>query len=172
MYDRDMKQALLFAASVFFLAAGTAYAHGDKNSFEQNVDDHFVDIGYDVPFSVGNDTLLDFDVFDLKGGNSRGPSDYSSIAISLESGSVIQWKRSVAKPDFGKPVTSLVPERPGHWKFRAVFLHGSAVVVDAGFPIDVLGSDKRNNVAAPFVFAGIIIFLFAFAVFSFRRQTT
>ncbi len=162
-----MKYALMFTVSAALLLAPLAYAHGTGESYELKTGSVFVDVGYDTPFVVGSDTLLDFSLTDLAG----APVSYSAIEISVESGSRVQWKKVIPKPEFGKPVTSLVPETSGHWVFRTVFRDDSRVVADAKFPVAISGRAlPRAVIPVPFVFASVMVLLGAFLWFFFRRS--
>ncbi len=130
-----------------------AFAHTDQKSFELEIGNYFVDVGYDEDFGVGKDTLLDFQIFQV---STDTPFEYSSMSVSVGSGSTVQWSRTIKKPDLGKAITSIVPAESGHWELRVIFTSDSTVIADASFPITIAESN-HSPYSAPLVLIAIAV---------------
>ncbi len=167
-----MMQGMLRISLIFAVLLCTPLvvsAHDSGASFEKTVGTILVDIGYDVPFSIATDTLLDFSLTQTDG----RPVPYTSIIISVESGSIIQWKKAVTKPDFGRPIASLLPERAGHWNLHAVFMDEASIVADASFPVEIAAESPRSHGISPVSVVTVALMLtaaFAYTVFIRKRS--
>jgi len=97
---------------VALLAAELAYAHGDGASFEAQVGEYFMDIGYEPEVPVAGETLL----LDLNLWREQNVSraDFDSAWVRLSQDGKTVLATGVAKPDLG-PMTVLVqlPEDAG-----------------------------------------------------------
>lgn len=142
---KPMKRFITLFAVFLALLSSQAAAHGSEESFEATVGKLFIDIGYDVAFSVVTDTLLDVSLSNVKG----GAVPYTSVLLSFESGAVIQWKKTVQRPEFGKAIVSVLPEKSGHWNFKAVFMNDADSVADAVFPVEIAPAPVASEDLSP-----------------------
>lgn len=149
-------------------------AHGADSSFEKEIGNLLVDIGYDTPFSVTEDTLLDFAIYNMKGDEVTGLSDFTSVDVSFQSGAVTQWEKNITKPDFGKVFTTVTPKKPGNWMLHVVFSNEGNEIVSTDFPIFIEGSDLEDegipSKSVPMLFIGIALLLGISSYFIFLRK--
>ena len=158
---------LLFA--VFLLLPLQVCAHASGESFEKSTGLHLVDIGFDTPLSLTGDTLLDLSLTPTTG----EPMHYTSIVVTLESGALVQWRKTVVNPEFGKAITSVLPERSGHWYLRAVFMNEEVVVADASFPVDIPSASTEGSShwrRSASVVSLVVLVLVVYGVISRRRH--
>jgi hypothetical protein len=147
-------------------------AHGAGSSFEKVVNGRLVDIGYDVPLGVSEDSLMDFAIYDMKGDAITGLADFDEVRLSIFSGSTVQLTRTLTKPDFGKVFASVQPSAPGNWILRAGFFRSGAELASADFAVDIpAGTPTFQGLPEPLVFALIALLLASVAYAGFALRT-
>lgn len=135
-----------------------ALAHGAGSSFEKRVGNKLVDVGCDPAFKVGEETLLDFAVYEMEGEKVLGLSTFTKVRASFESGSLILWETVIDKPDFGKVFATVTPIRPGNWNFVVTFGDSSdSAIATAAFPVRIEPSDADPASMSSTMFAITIL---------------
>lgn len=137
-----------FRLSFFLVSlciASAALAHGSGQSFDERIGDRFVDIGFDPILQVGEETLIDFALYDMEGGTNLGLSKFTGISVTLSSGSTIQWETSFDKPDFGKAFATVTPSASGNWDLSVTFENDGTEVISATFTAPILPPAVEEN---------------------------
>lgn len=72
----------IFLASILFLASSTVFAHGDKPSFEREVNGYLIDIGYNrVGIRPNEEVTFEFDL--LTNSGAMAFADFSTVDIEI-----------------------------------------------------------------------------------------
>lgn len=160
-----MKGFVMLLSTAAIALSPHAHAHSNAQSFEKQLENYFIDIGYSQSFVVNEKTVLDISLYDQQGDMPQ----YSSVLISVESGSSIQYRSKIDKPDLGKPFMSLVLKSEGNWSLRTTFLKDEAVIAEAVFPVFIQqnASQSRNLY---FVYGVLLLFL-SLLITTYRRLT-
>ncbi len=153
------------------LAPIACFAHGSGQTFEQKTDQHFIDIGYDTPFQVGKETLIDFGLFTLKDGEPDGLATFTNLTLTIHSGSSVLYERSIDKPEFGKVFATVTPKREGNWVLTAVFAVPEKPIETMSVDIVIQPPIIQAMSAVPdaLIFSVIIAALAVCGFFIFRR---
>lgn len=148
-------------------------AHGVGASFEKQTDDFFVDVGFDRPFQVGEETLIDFSLFSVKKGKVEDLASFTKLTYSIHSGSTILATRTINKPEFGKVFETLTPDKRGNWTLTMDFMSGDTSIFKSSFEMEILPSAKAQPSVTSNtpLFVVIIACISATAFFIFRRST-
>jgi hypothetical protein len=157
--------SLVFALG---LLVSTAHAHAGGQTFEQRVGEMFIDAGYDVPLTVGQSSMFDLQLFQMKGKDIATQATYDSVRIQLFSGSVVQLEASTPKAEFGKTVISIMPTMSGNWNLHIQFM--GKEITSSTFDVFILAQTKKVH-AWPIVLGvivmGILLDVFFIKAFKF-----
>ncbi len=158
-------------ACLLLLIPVTTAAHRDDASFETLSEKHLIDIGYDLPFQVGQETLLDFALFALAKDEAGSLASFTNVTVKLHSGATVMYQRSVDKPEFGKAFVTLTPDTAGHWSLSADFFMKDTLVDSASFDLVIKESltpppQEKQSIGLILV---ISLLLAASAVVAFKK---
>lgn len=158
-----MTLRISFVSVLVLLVLGvvqSAHAHALGASFEAQVGEYLVDIGYDPDPPVAEDTLL----LDLNLWREQNVSsaDFDSAWVRLEQGGKTILATGVARPEFG-PMTVLLklPSEPGEAKLHVRFERKATtdwVVADTSFDFVIAPSPEAPH---PPIVWGIVGFVVA-----------
>jgi len=159
-------------SAFFVLLVPHALAHGAETSFEQYAGAYFIDVGHDTPFSIEEETLLDFGLFDVVDDQVEGLSNFDEIRASFSSGATVQWSKHVQKPDFGKAFTTVTPSTPGNWILGVSYLYQGKDIATATFPFFIAGTGGASSSAGMMkgVFGVIILLFIGSGVYFFAKR--
>lgn len=142
-----------------------AMAHGGE-SFEKEVGKRLIDIGYDIPLTQNQETLLDIALYDMQSDGSDELLKCTSVTLTLASGSTVLLKHTVQAPTFGKTFTTVRPEKYGNFTLSVEFFQDDILLERASFDIVIRESEARpsrgalHTVMIIFVVAAFLLSIF------------
>jgi hypothetical protein len=167
-----MRRKAFFTVALFLLCIpSVSFAHIGAFSFEKIVDGKLVDIGYDILFERGEETLIDFGMFTLKDDYPDQLASFTRIEFSMYSGSTVMVSKSITKPEFGKAFAVVTPTRGGNWTFRAKFWNGDSLAADASFEVPIKGSSTPLNISGIAVVAVLVAIIGGTMTVFLRRHS-
>jgi len=163
-------QWIISAALGISTLPAVAFAHGDGASFELLTDTYFVDIGYDRPFQVGEETLIDFSLLSVKKEKIEDLASFTKLTYSIHSGSNILHGRTITKPEFGKVFETITPEKRGNWTLTVDFISSDVSIFSTSFDTEILPSAKaqKRGPSTGLIFAAIFTLIGGAVYFLFR----
>lgn len=168
-----MKRFFLFVAFVSVCLPTMASAHLGTYFFEKRVGDLLVDIGYDIPFMQGEETLIDFSLVKMKDNFPEGLESFDNIQWKIYSGSTILDSKSTDKPEFGKVFATVTPDRSGNWKLSTTFNNAGTTVASAEFDMTIqkgsLFLSKQEMEDAVFALFIVLIAATTFVYLRYRQ---
>lgn len=164
-----MKTLLL---AVLMLLPVFASAHTGEQSFESQNDKYQTDIGYDLPFQKGQETLIDIALFEIKDSQPEGLAGYTHVVLRIYSGSAVLFERSIDKPEFGKAFATVTPNQNGHWTLSAEFSTNGTLIQSSSFDLLIADAESTSDfrVSDRVIFGVIIVLLVGTILFVFRRK--
>jgi len=146
-----------------------ALSHGTGASFEQEVGEFRIDVGYEpAELRAGDKLVLDFDV--LGAGGSSVPFD--SVWVRLEREDRTLLATGVARPRIG-PTTLLLtlPEEPGEAVLSTRFERAGETLAEASFPFVVHAGEGEADSLPAWLLPSLVALLagFVFGRLSTRR---
>lgn len=155
-------------ACAIVILGSVAVAHINGQSFEQEVGEMFIDAGYDLPLTVGQSSLFDVQLFQMKNKKIDVPASFDSVQVQLFSGTLIQAQASAPKAEFGKTVLQITPKVDGNWNLHIQFT--GKEITSATFEAPVLPYTRKINawpIVIGVVVLGILIDMFFINRFQF-----
>lgn len=136
----------LLMISLAVLSPVYAHAHAEGQSFEELTNTYFVDIGYDLPLQVGQETLIDFGLFTVKNKQPDELANFTNVTVRIHSGSTVLFQRSIDKPEFGKAFATVTPKDSGNWVLTAEFSLNGVLLHSATFDI-LIPTSQSSDIA-------------------------
>ncbi len=152
------------------LLSPVTMAHGGE-SFEQKVGRYFVDIGYDIPLTQGQETLLDIALYEQQANGSSASIRFTDVTLRIHTGSFILLEQSVRAPEFGKTFTTVLPQRHGHMTLDSEFFAEGILLERSSFDVTIRASEERRGYGVDQVFfATSLAVAFLFGIFILLRK--
>ncbi len=170
-----MRSRWIISVALALSAVPAAVAgHGVGDSFELQTESFFVDIGFDRPFQVGEETLIDFSLFSVKKGKVDDLASFTQLTYNIHSGSSILATRTITKPEFGKVFETVTPKQRGNWKLSVDFVSNDASIFTTSFDMEILPSAKAQKKAPSntAIFIAIIAGIAGCSYFIFQRSSS
>lgn len=141
-----IKKYVLVSLIIFLSYSVLVSAHGTGASFEKNIGNYKVDIGYDpMTFSAGQSQRFDFNIYDTK---SDSPVNFSDVWVLISQGNKTVFAGGIYKSDLGVAGMTFVFPKEGDYILDVRFENNSNTIVEVTFPITVLeGEVSGTNVS-------------------------
>lgn len=122
----------------FSLFVSTVLAHGDGASFEKEVGNYSIDIGYDPENpEAGEPARFDFKLFDKSSGAVVA---FSDVWVRIEKEKNTVFATGIHNPEFGKAGLLYSFPEAGTYTIFARFENGDKTIVETSFDLDVINS--------------------------------
>lgn len=146
----------------YLLSAGVVLAHGGADqSFEVQVDEYLIDIGYlPAEFQVGESALFDFN---LSHQDSKEDVDFTDIWVRIVLGEQTVFATGIHKANIGQTVTTLTFPQSGDYELHVRYQHDGKKVAEAIIPFSVKGEEKQAQDIAGAFTSGLIGFVIGIA---------
>lgn len=151
--------AIIFC--VFFLFPKSVLMHGAGASFEKEINNYIVDIGYDPEKpEVGESVKFDFDLLNKISGSAVS---FSSVWVRIEKEGNTVFATGIHSPKFGK--TGLLYSFPegGLYDISTRFENNGEKITETSFPISIENSfEDKSFPVMPLVWGalGLVIGVF------------
>ncbi len=145
-FFRKIVYAFIVALSSFFFVQ-SLFAHGEGASFEKEIGDYIVDIGYDPEkLEVGTPVKLDFE---LSKKVSKENVPFSSVWVRVEKEKQTVFASGIHRPEFGKTGLLYTFGEPGTYTISARFQNNEDNIAETSFTLAVseapsLGGKSRT----------------------------
>ncbi|MEX2008011.1 MAG: hypothetical protein WD850_00730 [Candidatus Spechtbacterales bacterium] len=180
-----MREGALFLITVTLMTIGTAlmvlpqgvFAHGTGASFEADVDQYRIDVGYEPEqMSVDIATLFDFLLQDRQTGEDVA---FSDVWVRISQGNQTVFASGVARPRFGTTTLTYLFPRAGSYELSVRFQNQGEAIVESTFPLTVkegvsdiktLSEKKSTILPVTLAFAGGAVIAGAATLFMRRPK--
>lgn len=137
----------VLAISVFFISSTPVFAHGNGASFEKEIGNYSVDIGYDPEkLKSGLSERLDFGLSDKVSGSTVA---FSDVWVRIEKDKNTIFASGIHNPKFGKAGLLYTFPEVGTYTVSARFEDNDKIIVETSFDLAVSGSPKTAQ-TSPF----------------------
>ena len=131
-----------FVSLVSIIVPLVAFAHGDGASFERQVGDYIVDVGYEPENpQVGERLLLDLNILNA----DESPQDFTSVWVRLEEGGGSVLATGVAKSAVGPTTLLMKMPSAGEFTLYARFELSGTVLAEASFSLSVGEGEQSSS---------------------------
>ncbi len=128
---------------LFFVPARGVFAHGDGVSFEKEVGNYLVDIGYEPEKpEVGTPVRLDFELSDKTSGATAA---FSSVWVRIEKDKSTVFASGIHHPEFGKTGLLYTFGEPGTYTISARFQNNEDTIAETSFSLTVSESSSPGG---------------------------
>lgn len=148
-----------YVSLLLLILVNPVFAHGTGTSFEEQIGNYLVDVGYTPRNVVSNETMrFDFSLIDTR---EDGPIvSFSDVWVRIEKDGTTFFAGGVHKPVFGPTgVTYIFPEA-GVYTVNFRFQNDGEKIVESTFPIEVLPDPTAKDNSLPIFVFGLILGLF------------
>lgn len=154
---------------MFFMTPLPLLAHGTGASFEREVGEYLVDIGYSVEEPVAGESIT-FDFALLKDGETAA---FTDIWVKIESEDGVVLATGIHSGTFGGPRLTYVFPKSGSFVISTRYERGDDSLAEASFelPIASSASEKSFSFDAISALTGLLLGAVFGFLFSSRRQS-
>lgn len=139
--------AVIITACVFSLFVQPVFAHGTEVSFEKEIGDYLVDIGYDPEKpEVGLSERFDFGLTDNK---TKVAVSFSDVWVRIEKEKNTVFAGGIHNPKFGKAGLIYTFPELGEYSISVRFQNNEETIIEASFPLKVAGSAEKSKKSLP-----------------------
>ncbi len=167
-----IRLCILFLVSCIFAPTG-ALAHGDSPSFEREVGEYLVDIGFNREgFRPGEEVQFDLDLYTT----SDHPEfvSYDSVDVRISKGDETVFEHTVQNDPVYIPSFTYAFPQEGSYQLTFAYVESGAVKVETTFDAAVApmaGSVARTSTTLTAITAIVLVGLsIAFIIKSYRRK--
>lgn len=148
--------------------AGVVSGHGAGASFEEVVGAYAVDVGYDTPtFMEEETTAFDFALFDNA---TKDEVSFTDAWVVIEHENHTLFATGIKKSEFGRTTLLYTFPLSGNLSMSVRFQNNGEEIVEAVFPLLVEAAPKPGGNSSQSIIAGIIGLLIGLAVsFIFKK---
>ncbi|HEY4496954.1 MAG TPA: hypothetical protein VI432_02290 [Candidatus Paceibacterota bacterium] len=164
-----INRLLILMGIVTTMFTPTVIAHGNELSFEKQVDDFLIDIGYgESQITAGAPTRLDFNIVDTK---KNETVEFDNVFVRINEGEKTIFAGSILKSIFSRGITYTFPHG-GDYELYIRFQKDTDAITEAAFPIKVLNNDADpdSTPISYFLISGVLGLIIGFGSSKFFKK--
>ncbi len=148
---------LLWSAVCLPLAVS---AHNTGRSFEKQIGNYLVDIGYNVETEIvaGEPVYFDYELYQRE--PAPGDAAYSDVWVRISQASTTLFATGIAHMTSGQTGMMYTFDRPGTYTMSVRYERGDTTLAETSFPLEVApGGPASPSVPYPTLLIGAVILL-------------
>lgn len=152
---------------------GSVAGHGLGESFEQEVGDHLIDVGYTPEdFSAGASALFEFELWENEPGvayEDLTPVPFDDVWVRIVADGKTVFAGGVHNAEFGGARMTYVFPEPGEYEFSVRYERGTDSIAETTFPFTVAPREGGGSFRIPAMAAVLGLLVGAGGVYFIRR---